>query len=66
MSAHGGSRRQEAQRMGRILRAKKGYFNCYTLKRIPHGHDCMIYIPSFTNYLVVPFFSNLKMLILLM
>lgn len=24
ISAHGGSRRQEAQRMGRILRAKKG------------------------------------------
>lgn len=24
VSAHGGSRRQEAQRMGRILRAKKG------------------------------------------
>ena len=24
ISAHGGSRRQEAQRLGRILRAKKG------------------------------------------
>ena len=49
MSAHGGSRRQEAQRMGRILRAKKGYFNCYTLKRIPHGCDCMIYITICSN-----------------
>ena len=49
MSAHGGSRRQEAQRMGRILRAKKGYFNCYTLKRIPHGRDCMIYITICLN-----------------
>lgn len=27
ISAHGGSRRQEAQRMGRILRAKKGREN---------------------------------------
>lgn len=26
ISAHGGSRRQEAQRLGRILRAKKGRF----------------------------------------
>lgn len=25
ISSHGGSRRQEAQRLGRILRAKKGY-----------------------------------------
>ena len=28
ISSHGGSRRQEAQRLGRILRAKKGN-NCY-------------------------------------
>lgn len=27
ISAHGGSRRQEAQRLGRILRAKKGTVN---------------------------------------
>ena len=26
ISAHGGSRRQEAQRLGRILRAKKGVY----------------------------------------
>jgi len=26
ISSHGGSRRQEAQRLGRILRAKKGIF----------------------------------------
>lgn len=26
ISSHGGSRRQEAQRLGRILRAKKGSF----------------------------------------
>lgn len=30
ISSHGGSRRQEAQRLGRILRAKKG-FECYQL-----------------------------------
>ena len=31
ISAHGGSRRQEAQRLGRILRAKKGiYITSYT------------------------------------
>jgi superfamily II DNA or RNA helicase len=32
ISSHGGSRRQEAQRLGRILRAKKGalvkFFSC--------------------------------------
>jgi hypothetical protein len=27
ISSHGGSRRQEAQRLGRILRAKKGLIN---------------------------------------
>jgi DNA excision repair protein ERCC-3 len=27
ISSHGGSRRQEAQRLGRILRAKKGSFD---------------------------------------
>lgn len=27
ISSHGGSRRQEAQRLGRILRAKKGSFS---------------------------------------
>lgn len=33
ISSHGGSRRQEAQRLGRILRAKKG-INHYLLSRI--------------------------------
>lgn len=34
ISSHGGSRRQEAQRLGRILRAKKGtvqFFKCTRL-----------------------------------
>ncbi len=33
ISSHGGSRRQEAQRLGRILRAKKGFFDYVTEKR---------------------------------
>lgn len=31
VSAHGGSRRQEAQRLGRILRAKKSESSFFTL-----------------------------------
>lgn len=33
ISSHGGSRRQEAQRLGRVLRAKKGQSVC---KKRPH------------------------------
>jgi superfamily II DNA or RNA helicase len=44
ISSHGGSRRQEAQRLGRILRAKKGIavFMFYKmLVEIPEGkHTC--------------------------
>jgi hypothetical protein len=32
ISSHGGSRRQEAQRLGRILRAKKGLINNRLIK----------------------------------
>lgn len=45
ISSHGGSRRQEAQRLGRILRAKKGvtaFVFCNILVEILQGETWMI------------------------
>jgi len=45
ISSHGGSRRQEAQRLGRILRAKKGviaFMFCNFLVKILSGETWMV------------------------
>lgn len=43
VSAHGGSRRQEAQRLGRILRAKKGQWACGCVCGAVRQHEAGVF-----------------------
>lgn len=61
ISSHGGSRRQEAQRLGRVLRAKKGQSVCkkkkITPKNLRHAgtwwHNCLVHIHQRTKKLFI-------------